>query len=135
MEEMGKARKAKQNVFQNLIRYQVFLIIGVKMELKLGRQVERLCKKKLHSQNPRHSQVTPQASRDGALQDVFLGKIHLRKTFFCTTFESSTLNFSSWIFIELFYSLNSSVYSLITQVFIVLMPALYRLSNYDLTNT
>lgn len=37
MEEMGKARKAKQNVFQNLIRYQVFLIIGVKMELKLGR--------------------------------------------------------------------------------------------------
>lgn len=135
MEEMGKARKAKQNVFQNLMRYQVFLIIGVKMELKLGRQVERLCKNKLHSQNPRHSQVTPQASCDGGLQDVFLGKIRLRKTFFCTTFESSTLNFSSWIFIELFYSLNSSVYSLITQGFIVLMPAFYRLSNYDLINT
>lgn len=116
MEETGKTRKAKQNVFQNLVRYQIFLVIGVKMELKLGGQVERLRKKKLHSQNPRHSQVTPQASCDGTLQDVFLGKIRLRKTFFFTTFESSTVNFSSWIFIEFFYSLNSSVYSLITQV-------------------
>lgn len=36
MEETGKTRKAKQNVFQNLVRYQIFLVIGVKMELKLG---------------------------------------------------------------------------------------------------